>query len=123
MSCGIGSTRGGDTAVWHVAELDGEIVGLQWIDQQEYLPKDACDIASFVRIDRTGLGIGSKLFDATQKAAKALGFTWINANIRADNDSELTYYQSCGFRDYDHWPDYKLADGRQVGRALKRFDL
>ena len=111
---------GGDRAAWHVAEEMGEVVGFQWIGPQDYLPDEACDIATFVRIGRTGLGIGSKLFDATRAAAKALGYAWINANIRADNASGLTYYQSRGCRDYDLWQDYRLNDGLLVDKVLKR---
>ncbi|MBR9650395.1 GNAT family N-acetyltransferase [Thalassovita aquimarina] len=114
---------GSDRAAWHVAEQDGEIVGFQWIGPQDDLPEGACDIASFVRIGQTGLGIGSKLFDATQEAARDLGYAWINANIRADNDSGLTYYQSRGFRVYGHVRDYRLNDGQVVDKVLKRFDL
>jgi len=54
---------------------------------------------------------------------KALGYVWIRANIRADNDGGLTYYQSRGFRDYGVIEDYKLADGTLVNKTLKRYDV
>jgi L-amino acid N-acyltransferase YncA len=109
---------------WHVA-VDGseKIVGFQWIEPGGYLPKEAAEIATFVQIGQTGLGIGSKLFDATRKAAKELGYVWINANIRADNEGGLVYYQSRGFADYGIIEDYELADGQLVNKKLKRFDL
>ena len=49
-------------------------------------PPRPVDVATFVQIGATGLGIGSALFYATPTAAKGLGYVWINANIRADND-------------------------------------
>ena len=64
---------GAERAAWHVAENDGAILGFQWIGPYETLPPEACDIATFVQIGRTGLGIGSALFTATAKAAKELG--------------------------------------------------
>ena len=111
-------------SAWHVA-VDGreQVVGFQWITNADYLPDEAAEIATFVQIGQTGLGIGSKLFDATRKAAKTLGYVWINANIRADNEGGLIYYQSRGFSDYGRIEDYSLANGQKVDKILKRFDL
>lgn len=114
-----------ETSAWHVAETDtGEIVGFQWITRgADYLPPEAAEIATFAKPGQQGLGIGSKLFEATRKAAVALGYAWINANIRADNESGLTYYQSRGFEDYGRIEGLRLADGVIVDKILKRFDL
>lgn len=113
-----------DRAAWHVA-LDGleQVVGFQWIEPSKNLPSDAANIATFVQVGRNGLGIGSALFSATAQAAKDLGYAWINANIRADNDGGLTYYQSRGFRDYGVIEGYVLSDGTQVDKRLKRYDV
>lgn len=102
---------------------DGELLGFQWIAPHPELPEGAVDIATFARVGHTGLGIGSALFRATEQAARALGYRWINATIRADNASGLTYYQSRGFETYRHDPDARLPDGRRVGKISKRFDL
>ena len=109
---------------WHVA-LDAQerVVGFQWIEPKSSLPPEACDISTFVQIGQTGLGIGSALFVATRKAAKALGYVWINANIRADNEGGLIYYQSRGFQDYGVIEGYEMANGQIVDKRLKRFDL
>jgi L-amino acid N-acyltransferase YncA len=117
-------TQGGDAAAWHVAEDDsGALLGFQWIAPNPDLPPDACDIATFVRIGRVGLGIGSRLFDATRKAARALGYRWINATIRADNGGGLIYYQSRGFEDYARREGVRLANGMVVDKVCKRYDL
>ena len=113
-----------DRAAWSVAvDEGGEVLGFQWIEPADYLPPEAAEIASFVRMGRTGLGIGSALFAATERAARALGYRWINANIRADNEGGLIYYQSRGFRDYERWEGYRLDSGMVVDKVLKRFDL
>ncbi len=114
-----------EVSAWHVAETEsGDIVGFQWITRgADYLPPEAAEIATFARSGQHGLGIGSKLFEATRAAAKTLGYQWINANIRADNESGLTYYQSRGFEDYGKIEGYQMADGRRVDKILKRFDL
>ncbi|MEM9966551.1 MAG: GNAT family N-acetyltransferase [Pseudomonadota bacterium] len=113
-----------DQSAWHVAVDESEtVVGFQWIEPDASLPSEAANIATFVQVGRTGLGIGSKLFNATRQAAKELGYTWINANIRADNEGGLIYYQSRGFQDYGTIKDHRMDDGRLVDKCLKRFDL
>ena len=108
----------------HVAVDEKEnIVGFQWISPKEDLPQGAVDIATFVQIGQTGLGIGSALFEATKNAAKAMGYVWINANIRADNEGGLIYYQSRGFQDYGVIEGYEMANGDIVDKRLKRYDL
>ena len=111
-------------AAWHVAEDDaGELLGFQWIDPMVQEPDTCAEIATFARRGKTGLGIGSKLFEATREAAKRHGYTWIRANIRADNAGGLAYYQSRGFEDYGRIEGYVMADGTVVDKVLKRYDL
>ncbi len=111
-------------SAWHVAlDSQEQVQGFQWIEPRTGLPTEACDIATFVRIGKTGLGIGSVLFDATRKAAEELGYMWINANIRADNEGGLIYYQSRGFRDYGRLEDYALDSDQIVDKVLKRYDI
>ncbi len=115
---------GGERSAWHVAEdSNGRVMGFQWIETAGYLPQEAAEMATFARIGNTGLGIGSALFNATKVAARELGYTWINANIRADNTSGLAYYQSRGFEDYGTKDAVTLANGEVVSKILKRFDL
>lgn len=116
--------RNPERSAWHVAEgLDGRALGYQWIEPASYLPNDAAEIATFARIGHTGLGIGSALFRETCNAARRLGYTWINANIRADNTGGLAYYQSRGFEDYGRKENVKMDNGHLVNKVLKRFDL
>ena len=111
-------------SAWHVAvDKDENVLGFQWIEPAKYLPAEACEIATFVEIGQTGIGIGSKLFEATKAAAKELGYDWINANIRADNEGGLVYYQSRGFEDYGSIEGYQMDNGQLVDKVLKRYDL
>ncbi|WP_259939808.1 GNAT family N-acetyltransferase [Sulfitobacter sp. M368] len=113
-----------DQSVWHVAEdPKGALLGFQSIEPKAKLPAAACDIATFVQVGQTGLGIGSKLFEATRKAAVALNYEWINATIRADNSGGLAYYQSRGFEDYARHPNVLLGNGMYVDRISKRYNL
>ena len=113
-----------DHAYWCVAEDEaGNLLGFQWIGPHPGLPSEACDISTFVKAGRTGLGVGSRLFEATRQAALDLGYEWINANIRADNSGGLIYYQSRGFRDWDRIEAVTLSDGTIVDKIQKRYDL
>ncbi|WP_300033076.1 GNAT family N-acetyltransferase [uncultured Roseobacter sp.] len=113
-----------DRSAWHVAlDAHEEVVGFQWIAPHDQLPPEAVDIATFVQVGRTGLGIGSALFTATAAAAKRLGYVWINATIRADNTGGLTYYQSRGFRDWAFDADVRLDSGQVVDKISKRYDV
>ena len=113
-----------DQSAWHVAmDDDDNLLGFQWIGVWPELPPQACDIGTFVKTGQTGLGIGSKLFDATKQAAIELGYDWINANIRADNTGGRAYYQSRGFRTWDVIENKVLDDGTIVDKILKRYDL
>ena len=111
-------------AVWHLAENDaGTVLGFQWIEPHPDLPDDATDIASFVKLGQTGLGIGTALFEATVKAARSLGYRKIDAIIRADNLGGLAYYQSRGFETIRLVADTELEDGTRVDKIWKRFNL
>ncbi|WP_289150111.1 GNAT family N-acetyltransferase [uncultured Salipiger sp.] len=111
-------------SIWHVAEdATGQIMGFQWVDPHLKLGETVAQIASFARVGKTGLGIGSKLFDATKRAARTAGYAWINAEIRADNEGGLIYYQSRGFEDYGRIEGYVMANGQIVDKVLKRYDL
>jgi L-amino acid N-acyltransferase YncA len=114
--------RAAELSAWHVAEDEaGNVLGFQWIAPNPNLPPKAADIATFVQIGKTGLGTGSKLFEASKDAARALGYGWINATIRADNDSGLTYYQSRGFETYRRLTNIPLEDGQIVDKICKRY--
>ncbi|MFY0616103.1 MAG: GNAT family N-acetyltransferase [Shimia sp.] len=111
-------------AVWHVAlDASGTLLGFQWIGPFAGLPPEACEIGTFVKTGRTGLGIGTKLFEATKSAGRDMGYTWINAEIRSDNEGGLAYYQSRGFETYKHKPNELLGDGTPVAKTVKRFRL
>lgn len=111
-------------AIWHVAQDNaGQVLGFQWIGPFEGLPPEACEIGTFVKTGHSGMGIGSRLFDATKSAGRKMGYHWINAEIRADNEGGLIYYQSRGFETYDRKTNVTLQDGTTVDKIVKRYDL
>jgi len=109
---------------WVIAEDDsGALLGFQLIEPHKDLPPEACDVATFARLGRTKMGIGSAMFEQSRQAAQRLGYEWINATIRADNEGGLAYYQSRGFEDYHFDKDVRLDDGTIVNKVSKRYNL
>lgn len=106
-----------------LAEKDGALLGFQSVGRHPALAQGWGDIGSYVKQDLQRSGVGRALFEATVAALRVAGITTINAAIRADNGPGLGYYARRGFVDYGQEPDFALADGRVVGRVLKRFDL
>ena len=111
-------------SAWHLAEDEhGRIKGFQYIEPHPDLPEGGVDIATFVRLGETGLGIGSALFERTKEAARDLGYRHIYAIIRADNAGGRAYYQSRGFEDFKRLPNSELANGSCVDKIWKRYEL
>ena len=113
-----------------LAERDGQATGFQALWHADTartdpgaLPPGWAAIASFVKVGLTGQGIGRRLFADTLTAARAAGIGSIDATIRADNRSGLTFYTALGFRDFAVIPAVPLRDGTPIDRIRKRFDL
>jgi len=115
---------GDENAVWHLAEdMNGNVMGFQYIAPHADIPAHSTDIATFARVGQTGLGVGSALFEATRAAAKSMGYTTIDAVIRADNEGGLAYYQSRGFETIKLLHDQELANGQIVDKVWKRYHI
>jgi L-amino acid N-acyltransferase YncA len=107
-----------------VAEDDrGELAAFQTLIRFPESPDTIGDIGTFARIDRKQSGAGSALFAATRARALELGFSQLNATIRADNVGGLAFYSKQGFADHGISPGVPLDDGTAVDRVHKRFQL
>ncbi len=101
-----GQTVTGDTLrnwlaaddIWHVAERDGDLLGLQRLDAGH-------EVSTFTAPDAQEVVIAARLFDATRKAAKARSIPRIRAVVARDNAAGLSYYQSRGFERLARQPD------------------
>ncbi|MGH1453343.1 MAG: GNAT family N-acetyltransferase [Paracoccaceae bacterium] len=114
----------GPRALWVVAEDDsGTLMGFQCVTPHKTMGETVAQIGTYARVGQTGLGIGSGMFEHLKTLCRAHEYTWVNAEIRADNSGGLAYYQSRGFEDYGRIPNVELADGRHVDKVLKRYDL
>ena len=105
----------------HVATEGDEILAYQWVTPME--PPHLAQIATFAKPGITQRGMGTALFPHTQAAARALGYTKIDATIRADNTGGLAYYSKMGFEDVGVTRALPLTDGTPVDRIHKHFTL
>lgn len=110
---------GADVLSSVVAEVGGEVIGWQSVGRWQ----GEAHIGTFVQPGLQAKGIGAGLFAATLSGLRDTGIRYIIASIRADNRPGLAYYARIGFRDIGEEPDFRLSDGRKVGRVHRRFDL
>ena len=110
---------GPDTLVSAVVEVAGRIIGWQSVGMWQGDPH----IGTFVQPDIQAKGAGQALFRQTCASLRDRDVGYIIAHIRADNVPGLAYYVRLGFRDIGDDPEFRLQDGRKVGRVHRRFDL
>ena len=107
----------------HVAEVDGKILGFQWVEPLDPPDHDTGGIATFARPGGVQKGVGRALFAVTKQAARQAGYQAINAKIRADNSGGLTYYERMGFAPFAILENVPLKDGTPINREIKRLVL
>lgn len=104
----------------HVADVDGEVVGFQWMNPDD---TGMGMIATFAKAGTVQRGIGSALFPQTLKCCQDAGYSLLDATIRGDNTGGLAYYSKMGFKDHSVTKAVPLEDGTPVDRIHKRMVL
>lgn len=107
-------------ALIHTVLDDDTPIGFQAVFARD---KNRLSIGSFTDQRKPVRGAGSVIFEATKLAARAAGFAFIDAKIRADNVPGLAYYAKMGFEDYKIDKDVPLLDGTPMDRITKRLVL
>jgi RimJ/RimL family protein N-acetyltransferase len=100
----------------HVAEIRGEIVGVQSIDPFSNLACSTDHVATmgtWLRGDVRGRGIGRLLATESFGFARRNGYTKIVIHVLADNERALRFYRRLGFVD--------IGVARQHVRLAGRF--
>ena len=83
-----------------VAEVGGQIAGFQVIEPfVAYTPTmdHVCQLATYVRSELRGRGIGRRLAESTWAFARAYGYEKAVIFVLAGNPGGLAYYQGLGF--------------------------
>ena len=95
----------------------------QSLSRHTKLPVGWADIATFARVSPKIPGVGTSLFQKTLPYARSIYLEAINATIRADNVSGLSYYAKMGFIDYSVASAVPLNDGTPIDRISKKFKV
>jgi L-amino acid N-acyltransferase YncA len=105
-----------------VAEDDtGMLMGFQALAKHAELPENCADIATFAKHGSTQSGIGTALFKRILHHAAQQSINSINATIRQDNASGISYYSRMGFKDHSIAKDIPLRNGKLIDRISKRY--
>ncbi len=89
-----------------IAEIDGKIVGNAGISCIKNVDKLRHRASFGISIDKDywGLGIGRGLTSACIECAKKAGYTQLELEAVADNETALSLYRSAGFVEYGRNP-------------------
>jgi len=100
---------GSGDSVTFVAEADGEVVAYA-----SGVPSDdGYTLGSlYVRPDRQGEGVGSRLLARVETAARDTGYDAVDLVVMAENDDSIAFYEAHGYeRVDDHYDEMLDADG------------
>jgi ribosomal protein S18 acetylase RimI-like enzyme len=104
---------GGRSALY-IAEIDGNIVGVQSIDLFSTVANSVSHVATmgtWLRSDFRGRGFGRSLAEESFTFARNHGYSKIVIQVLADNEQALRFYRSLGFRDIGLAKEHvRLAD-------------
>jgi len=92
----------GERSALFVAEVQGEIVGVQSVDLFLDYGRSTSHVATmgtWLRRDVRGRGIGRSLAAESFRFAKAQGYTKIVIHVLATNDAALRFYGGLGFEE------------------------
>lgn len=115
--------EGGDFINCLLVEHEGHVLGFQSLLDRPKLEAGWADIATFARSTPQVRGVGTALFESTIQFAVGASIDFINATIRADNQSGLSYYSKMGFNDYSVAQGVPLASGTRVDRISKKYTV
>jgi ribosomal protein S18 acetylase RimI-like enzyme len=89
-------------AALYVAEIDGQIVGIQSIDlfsDHADSVRHVATVGTWLRREFRGRGIGRLLAEESFRFARSHGYTKIMIQVLAHNDAALRFYRSLGFQE------------------------
>ena len=95
-----------DRGIEIIAEVDGKIVGTAGIECIKNVDKLRHRASFGISIDKEnwGLGIGRGLTEGCIECAKKAGYTQLELEAVAENESALALYRSAGFVEYGRNP-------------------
>ncbi|MBQ9537786.1 MAG: GNAT family N-acetyltransferase [Treponema sp.] len=89
-----------------LAELGGKVIGTAGIERvgNKHKVRHRASFGISVEKDCWGLGIGRALTEACIECARKAGYSQLELDVVAENESALALYRSCGFVEYGRNP-------------------
>ncbi len=89
-----------------LAELDGRLIGSAGVYSIRRAEKVRHRASFGISVDKAywGLGVGRALTEACIECAKAAGYTQLELEVVAENESAVALYESVGFVEYGRNP-------------------
>lgn len=108
-----------------VAEQGGEVVGYCYATQIRERPAYApcCEDSIYVRVDRRGSGIGTRLLAALIESSRAAGFEQMIAVIGGGEPSSVALHGKAGFVEVGRLKDVGFKCGRYLDSVYMQRDL
>lgn len=95
-----------DNEIEIVAVVDGKIIGTAGIDAvgTKYKVKHRAEFGIAIAREYWGLGLGTALTNACIDCAKKAGYTQLELNVVAENESAVALYSKLGFTEFGRNP-------------------
>lgn len=108
-----------------VADQGGEVVGYCYATQIRERPAYAlcCEDSIYVRANRTGQGIGTRLLAALIESSRAAGFEQMIAVIGGGERASVALHARCGFSEVGRLKDVGFKFGRYLDSVYMQRDL
>ena len=111
---------------FHVANVDGAIVGYQSLDRYSTFlasMSHVAQIGTFILPAWRGRGIGQSLFAATRQFAAAAAYRKFVIYVRGSNTAAQAFYQGLGFIPCGRLTRQTVIDGREDDEVLMEYFL
>src|SRR5687767_1317949 len=115
-----------DREAFHVADVDGAIVGYQSLDRYStFLPSMAHvgQVGTFILPAWRGRGIGQALFAATRQFAAGTAYRKFVIYVRGSNTAAQGFYRRLGFVPCGQLTRQTVIDGREDDEVLMEYFL
>jgi RimJ/RimL family protein N-acetyltransferase len=103
----------------YVAKMEDRVVGWCDITRSNRTVHAHCGVLGMGLLPEfRGLGIGTKLINATMAAACDAGMTRIELHVHANNPAAIALYKKVGFKQEGILRDKTLIDGRYIDSIM-----
>lgn len=110
---------------WLIAELDGTVAGYcyatKWKGRCAY--RYSVEITVYLHPEKTGLGLGHKLYSALMERLRGLGIRTVIGGIALPNDASIALHEKIGMQKVAHFREVGFKFGRWIDVGYWQMNL